>query len=171
MENNLLSKNSTKIMLHAQKVILESNNNKAKTAYILFSGEEPYKIGVFDEDEVNINGCGFLLPNNYLIDFMEFYISSSNDIVSESDMKIKIQLYLAEEGGQYNPLKETKLEFNLGKNFLRTGFKEEKIKINNLILKKGSKIITVVSFSSKEEKEAEFFIGGTLSLTSISNYK
>ena len=158
-------------MLHAQKIKLESNNNTSKTAYILFSGEEPYKIGSFEENEVKVNGCGFLLPNNYLMEAIEFYISSSNNIVSETDMKIKIQLYLAKEGSRYYPLEKAKLEIDLGKKFLRTDFKEEKLKIDNLILNKGSKIITVVSFYSKEEKEVEFFIGGTLTLSTISNYK
>lgn len=169
MENNLLVSSSAKIMLHAQKIKLESNNNISKTAYILFSGEEPYKIGSFEENEVNVNGCGFLLPNNYLMETIEFYISSSNDIISETDMKIKIQLYLEKEGSQYVPLKEAKLEFNLGNKLLRTDFKEKKLKIHNLILNKGSKIITVVRFTSKEEKEVEFFIGGTLTLSNIDN--
>ena len=173
MENNLLVDSSAKIMLHAQKIKLESNNNNnnntSKTSYILFSGEEPYKIGLFNENEVNVNGCGFLLPNNYLMESIEFYISSSKDIVSETDMKIKIQLYLAKEGSIYYPLEKAKLEIDLGKKILRTDFIEKNLKIENLFLNRLSKVITVASFTCKEERKEEFFIGGTVTLSTINN--
>lgn len=151
-------------MFHSEKLKLASANNQYIDACVLFSGEESYKIGLFQEKEININGCGFLLPNNYSIEGMSFYVSSVKEIESLSDMKIKIQLYTAEKGNQYIPIEHARIEMNLGKKFLRTDFREKSIKIDYLTLSRLNKLIVVVSFYSKEEKEEEFFVGGTLYL-------